>query len=57
MSKVYSIENTQDNRIRECCPFDIQDNDMMYEHSTYNEVLRILREAFKLVDFNNILRK
>jgi hypothetical protein len=57
MSKVYSIESTQENKIRECCPFDIQDQDMFNGYSTYNEVLKILREAFKMVDITKIIGK
>lgn len=57
MNKVYSIENTQDRKMGECCPFDIQSQDAFNNSSTYDEVLRILREAFKMVDIGTIIRK
>lgn len=56
MSKIYSIDNTKDKSIRECRPFDTQENEIVKEYSsTYNDVLAILKEAFKMVDLKKIL--
>ena len=57
MSKVYSIDNTKENSVREYCPFDTNDFEIKNGYSTYNEVLNILREAFKIADITKIFGK
>lgn len=57
MSKIYTIDNSKDKSVREYCPFDTNNFEIKNEYSTYNEVLNILREAFKVVDITKIFSK
>lgn len=57
MSKVYSIESKKAKLMNEYCPFDTQSFEISDNYSTYNEVLNILREAFKVVDITKIFSK
>lgn len=56
MTKTYSLDNSQNSNIREY-RFDIQQEAMKELTPTYSEVLRILREAFSLVDITQIVKK
>ncbi|GAB6008230.1 hypothetical protein [Dysgonomonas reticulitermitis] len=56
MTKTYNLDNSQNSNIREY-RFDIQQEAMKELSPTYSEVLRILREAFSLVDITQIVKK
>ncbi|MBB4035006.1 hypothetical protein GGR21_000893 [Dysgonomonas hofstadii] len=56
MTKTYTIETTRETKTEACYSFNMQDDDVKY-NSAYNEILRIFREAFSLVDMSVILKK
>ena len=57
MAKIYHIESAQKSEILECSPFETVEKEEANESvSTYSEVLRILKEAFSLVDITKIIR-
>ncbi|MBK5720032.1 hypothetical protein JGH11_04025 [Dysgonomonas sp. Marseille-P4677] len=58
MAKIYNIGSAPETKISECRPFDVQSIEIETEYSsTYSEILKILREAFYLVDITKIIRK
>jgi len=59
MAKIYNIGNSQRNDVSECRPFDVQKQEEETNEytSAYSEVLRILKEAFRLVDITQIIKK
>jgi len=56
MTKIYTIETTRDTKANACYSFDMQENEVKYT-SAYDEILKIFREAFSLVDMSVILKK
>lgn len=58
MERIYNVGSGHESKINECCPFDVQGFDVEVEYSsTYNEILKIFREAFSLVDVTQIIKK
>ena len=57
MTKIYTIETTRDTKADTCYSFGMQQDDEVRHISAYNEILRIFREAFSLVDMSAILKK
>jgi hypothetical protein len=57
MAKIYNIESVRKSEISECNPFEIVEKEEVNEStSAYTEVLKILKEAFSLVDITKIIR-
>ncbi|MDR1809093.1 MAG: hypothetical protein LBR34_01645 [Prevotella sp.] len=58
MAKIFNIESIQKSEISECNPFEIiaEKDEVNESTSAYTEVLRILKEAFSLVDITKIIR-
>ncbi|GAB6012258.1 hypothetical protein [Viscerimonas tarda] len=58
MAKIYNIESNQKSNLSECHPFDTTTTEEVNESSSaYNEVLKILKEAFSLVDITKIFNR
>ncbi len=59
MVKIYNIGSSQDAKINECRPFDIQGQEIVGEFSStaYSEILKIFREAFALIDITQVIKK
>lgn len=58
MERIYNIGSSHEAKINECRPFGVQSFDVEAEYSsTYNEILKIFREAFSLVDVTQIVKK
>ena len=59
MGKIYNIESNQKSNVSECRPFEdvVRREEENENSSTYTEVLKILKEAFSLVDITKIIRK
>ncbi|MDR1717863.1 MAG: hypothetical protein LBS20_18670 [Prevotella sp.] len=57
MERIYNIGSSHEAKINECRPFGVQSFDVEAEYSTYNEILKIFREAFSLVDVTQIIKK
>lgn len=58
MAKIYNIESNQKTNVSECRPFETDSKEEVNESSSaYVEVLKILKEAFSLVDITKIIKK
>lgn len=58
MAKFYNIENSKRD-VSECNPFELakQQEEVVEETSTYQEVLKIFKEALSYVDIMKIIKK
>ncbi len=59
MAKIYNIQNSQKVDVSECRPFEepLKKEEVNENASAYTEVLKILKEAFNLVDITKIFKK
>jgi len=58
MAKNFVIRNTQDSGVYKICLLKNFDQSKTEEYPfAYSEILKILREAFKLVEINQIIKK
>ncbi|NDW09110.1 hypothetical protein [Dysgonomonas sp. 520] len=56
MSKIYNIQNQE--KAANDCSFDISkiENKEVHEKGTYQEILKIFKEAFDLIDITKIIK-
>lgn len=56
MAKIFNIQRQEKNS--KDCTFDVNklENKEVHEVSTYNEILKIFKEAFDLIDITKIIK-
>lgn len=58
MTKIYTINSSQETQIENYCSLEIQKQDITNQYSpTYSEILRIFKEAFSKIDMSQIIKK
>ena len=63
MAEIFNLKNTQESSVSECRPFETTRVEITRKEeenqgsSAYVEVLKILKEAFDLVDITRIIKK
>ncbi len=59
MAKFYNIESNTKKEVSECSPFDVNKHqeEVKETASTYEEVLKIFKEALSFVDIMKIIKR